>query len=179
MLIYSFLYISISVVAVLVLSAHFPKYESFVRYLFVFLLFDAYLWLSVRKSFASWHSVLRQAITVVYWIPFTALLLLIIYGNFKPFPEWSTWLKTWPYSLLLVLIISKSFPILACLLSDFIWLVKFTYSRLQPDKKVIPHASRSIRPLIKGGWLTGTLVFFILLAAVSYTHLTLPTNREV
>jgi predicted MPP superfamily phosphohydrolase len=178
-LIYGFSYVLISFLVVLVLRTFFPKYENIVRYLFIFLLFDAYLWFSVRKTVASLRLVFRGAVSVLYWTPLAALVILIFYGNFKPFLEWNTGLRVWSHSLLLVLFISKSFPITACLISDSIRLARLAYVHFRPGRKTLHGSYMRITPLIKTGWWIGAAVFIILLSGMIFGPYDFKLTRQI
>jgi len=163
-----FLFVILSLTLVLILRAFFPKYTGFLRYFFFFLLFDAYLWLSMRSSIKRLKRSWRIAASLLYWLPFSLIGASLVYGFFISFLDWNVALRTYIQSFILVLFLAKFFPIMALILADLIRLAKFTFLLFNPENSRAGLPVSRYQPLLITGWILGGFVFLILLAGTIF-----------
>ncbi|MEI7501063.1 MAG: metallophosphoesterase [Bacteroidota bacterium] len=175
----SLLFVLLSSILVLTLRAIFPKNAGILRYFFFFLLFDAYLWFSIRKRIKLWVPALRNIAFFIYWLPLSLILMLMVYGFFISFLDWNVALRTYSQSFILVLFLSKIFPILALILSDILRLGKFTFSLFHPDKGVLKHTISRYKPLLLTGWILGAIVFLIMLAGTVFWQSDFRVRKQI
>ncbi len=161
---YAFLYVLLVVVLFLTLREFFPKNAEFLRYFLFFLLFDVYLWWSVKSRISRKSPIYRTVLTFFYWLPLGLLTLLVGYGFLHSFLHWNLFLRTYSQSLVLTFFVAKFFPIVTLILSDLIRWIEFTAHLIFPERpKWSSHPLRN-RMLLNTGWYLGGVALIMLLA---------------
>ena len=163
-----FLFVILSLTLVLILRSFFPKYTGILRYFFFFLLFDAYLWLSLQKTINRLKRRGQIAAFLVYWLPFSLIVASLVYGFFITFLDWNVALRTYIQNFILILFLAKLFPIIALILADIIRLAIFTFLLFHPENSRARLTVSRYQPLLITGWIMGGFVFLILLAGTVF-----------
>jgi predicted MPP superfamily phosphohydrolase len=174
-----FLFVLLSLILVLILRTLFPRNAGILRYVFFFMLFDAYLWYSIRSAVKRMNASRRILVTGLYWLPFSLIVTSLVYGFFVPFLDWNVVLRTYVQSFILVLFLAKIFPIIALLLADLLRLGKFTFLLFHPEMKDSDHPVTRNKPIMLIGWVAGILVFMTLLAGTLFWQFDFRVRREV
>jgi hypothetical protein len=155
-----------------------PKYSGMLLYFYLFLLFDGYLWLSLRGPLKKHSLSLRVLATGIFWLPVLLLLCLLIYNFFVPFLQWNLAFRTYIQNFILVLFLAEFFPMLTLLLSDFIRLIRFLFLRFGTRRsmplKSVPH----YKPLIRTGWVVGGMIFITLTAGTIFWQFDFTVRRQ-
>ncbi len=167
-ILFSALLVLLSLILVLVLGAFMPKYSGMLMFFFFFLLFDAYLWLSVRKGMKGQGRRLRTMVIWFFWLPVALMLSLIAYALFVPFIDWNVPLRTYTQSTLLVLFLTAFIPMLTLLLADLIRLLRFTAGFMFPGRRTALHSIHRNKPLLIAGWMAGGLIFITMTAGTLF-----------
>ena len=158
------LFISVAVLLVVVLNAYFPKYAGILLFLFVFLLFDGYLWFSVRNFIGKLRPALRLALSAAYWLPLALLLCFIPAGFVVPFLSWNLSFRTYLQSFILILFLAKVFPVLTLLIADLARLARWLYLVSVSRKQIAFLRIPRYKSLLIPGWILGGLLFTAMLA---------------
>lgn len=153
----AFLFLAGIVVMILILLAYFPKYTGILFMFFVYLLFDAYLWTTIRKT---------RVTNILYWTPLLILLCSLLIALFVPFPNWNITLRTWIISLLFITFFARSVPIFFLLFADLLWILRgIKHMR----RRFLPHFQvRRNKHILRAGWVIGGIVWMILLCGMIF-----------
>ena len=162
------LFIALSLILVLLLGAFMPKYNGMLKFFFVLLLLDGYLWVSVRGRIKRFRTGWRIASTILFWLLVALLLCLVIYSIFLPFLDWNRTIRTYLPSIILVLSLAEFFPILTLVLADLIRLFRLAYRFLIPGRKTTAGSIPRLNPLTVTGWIVGAGMFLLLSAGMIF-----------
>ncbi len=171
------LFVLVSAALVMVLRAFFPKNAGMLSFFFLFLLFDGYLWLSVRRLISGLKPVVRAILTVLYMLPMAMVAGLIIYGSFESFLDWNLPFRTYVQNLVLVLFLVKVFPAITLLLADLTRAGRYL-AGLFAGKPVGFNAIPRYRPLLLSGWLLGMLLMIMMVAGTLFGQFDFQVHRQ-
>jgi predicted MPP superfamily phosphohydrolase len=164
----SSLFVLLSLALVLVLQAFLPKYADRLKLFFIFLLLDGYLWFSIQRSLQTLRTGFRYSLAIIYWLPLTLLLCVTVFGFFVPFLDWNLPLRTYLQNFILILFLTKLFPILTLILADLARVFLFAVRYFSPDKKESFGSIIRAAVLLKSGWILGLLIFLIMTAGTIF-----------
>ena len=174
-----FLFVLLSLSLVLTLRAFFPRNAGILRYFFFFLLFDAYLWFSIHTRVRKLNAVLRILATTLYWLPFSLILIMMVYGFAVSFLDWNLALRTYVQSFILVLFLAKFFPIVTLILADVVRLGKVTFTLFHPDKGAVKKLNQRYKPLLLTGWILGAIIFLVMFAGTIFWQFDFRVRKQV
>jgi hypothetical protein len=177
-LLFPFLFVVLSLILVLLLRAYMPKYSGMLMFFFFFLLFDAYLWFSFRSTVRKLLPALRIMVTVLYWLPLSLIVAMMVYGFFVSFLDWNLALRTYIQSFILVLFVAKFFPITTLILADILRLGTFTFLLFHRCKGASMKSVSRNKPLLLTGWILGAFVFLIMLAGTIFWQYDFRVSRQ-
>ncbi|MDP1622426.1 MAG: metallophosphoesterase [Bacteroidales bacterium] len=173
------LFVVLSLTLALVLRQFFPKYSGMLIFFFSFLLFDGYLWISVRRSLKKFGPLIRGLAVALFWLPVALLFFLMVFGYFIPFLKWNMPVRTYLQSFILTLFLTLIFPILTLILADIIRIIKF-FIRLAIHGMTSAKLSISrFKPLLIAGWLLGAVVFLSMTAGTLFWQFDFNLHKEV
>lgn len=167
-LLFTSLFAVVSLGLILILRALMPKYSGMLLFFFIFLLFDIYLWFSVRVPVKRLGFGLQAAAAVLFWLPAALLLGLTVYGFLVPFIEWNVPIRTYLQSFILVLFLTELFPMLALVLADLIRLGTFAVLLLIPGRRASLQLVPRFRPVLLAGWVMGGFLFVVMVAGTIF-----------
>ena len=173
------LFALLSLTLVMVLRSFLPKYSGMLMFFFFFLLFDGYLWFSVRGTIKKLGKGLESSITILYWLPVALLPCLMIYGFFIPFLDWNLPFRTYLQNFLLILFLSEFFPIITIILADLIRFGKYAFLFFIPGKKVPVKSIPRYKFLLLTGWIMGALIFLVMTAGTLFWQFDFTVRRQV
>ena len=141
----------------------FPLMSGKMLTLMIFLLLDAYLWLSISRKIKKYSTFKRYSLSVLYWIPFTLVISLLFISLVIPFHEWSNGFRTYFLGAIFITYISKLVPIVFYMIADFSGIfkkaIKFFYKR-HTDKEISSGSKLSRGKFLKyAGLIGGGFVF--------------------
>jgi len=159
----SFLFVLISLCIVLILRSVFPKNSGFLWLFFALLLLDAYLWQSLQSGIQKQKKWKRVSIIILYWFPLGCIFALMAIGVVIPFLDWYQPIRTYTTSFILIIFLSKLFPILSLLCAELIRGIKYGFELCfsKQDKQTL-QVKRN-RPLLISGWILGGIFFLVML----------------
>jgi uncharacterized protein len=148
------------------------------KVLFLMLLCDGYLWLSVRRTLQKLGPGLKSLLTFLFWLPAELLLFLIVYGLFVPFADWNIPLRTNILSLILILVISGFSPMVFLVLADFLRVIRYIASRFAQNSRESFRSKLPNKTLIISGWLLGLLIFLLLISGTLFWQFDFRVRRQ-
>jgi len=155
-----------SVALIVILSGFFPKYHGMLTLILFFLLMDAYLWSSVRRSFYALRHAFRIPLVALFWMPLGVLVSLVILGTFYSFLEWNIFFRTGILSLFFITYFSLFIPITFLVLADAERLVRAGIRKIRGVRPFFPRHRR--RPILLTGWITGGVAWTVLLLGMVF-----------
>jgi len=161
------LFAVLSLIFIMVLRASLPKYAGMLLFLFLYLLLDGYLWLSVRKMTRDKGRSVMIPMGIIYWLPFALAVALTATSLVIPFSDWSIPVRTNLLNFILICFISKFLPLDALILADFIRIVQRLFRAISGSGNLRGKISRH-RPLLLAGWAAGAVMFMILAAGTIF-----------
>ncbi|MBN1198707.1 MAG: metallophosphoesterase [Bacteroidales bacterium] len=170
------LFILVSAGIILILKQTFPKNSGALNYFLIFLILDAYLWQTTKKSISGASARVKLLLTLLYWIPLTLVIIGVIAGFFKTFAYWSVFSKSFLTSFVLMAYLSKLFPITFLLLSD-LFLGSRILVRFVQKKQVQPVKQTSL--LFRIGWIAGLICFGTLLSGMLFWEHHIKIRKQV
>ncbi len=177
-LFFSSLFIVLSLLGLLALRVFMPKNSVMLSFFFFYLLFDGYLWLTVRGSIKKYNPVLQALTTVAYWLPLALTLNLILIGLFIPFLDWNLPFRTYVQSFVLTLFLTKVFPMLTLLVADIIRLKKFTFMVNKSDRNISLKSIPRMKPLLVSGWLMAIFVFMVMMYGAAFSQFDFVVRKQ-
>jgi len=153
-----------SLLLVLILGRYFPKYHGMLGYLMFYLIMDLYLWYSIKRTSCYDHTFLRILLIILFWLPLTLLVSMIIFGLFYSFIQWNITLRTWLISLIIVTFLSKTFPLLSLFISDVICFMKRLVRKAKVERSL--NLVKKNRSLLFSGWIIGGICWIILVVGM-------------
>ncbi|NCA75433.1 MAG: metallophosphoesterase [Alphaproteobacteria bacterium] len=174
---YAFLYALLVIVLFLILREFFPKNAEFLRYFLFFLLFDVYLWWSVKGNIINKNPFIRGLLALGYWLPLGLLTGLVVYGYLHSFLHWNLFLRIYSQSLVLTFFIAKVFPIFTLLLSDLIRWLEISFHLIFPENPRWTLHPVRIKALLNLGWILGGITFILLLTGTIYGQFRFKTTK--
>jgi predicted MPP superfamily phosphohydrolase len=175
---FSTLFVVLSLAMILVFRAFLPKYSGMLLFFFIFLLFDGYLWLSVRSRLKQLGRTWYLPAAFLYWLPLSLMICLAVSMLFVPFIDLNLPLRTYLQSFLLMMFLLKVFPILMLLVADTVRLVRYIPQRHVSGKGVLLSSIPRTGALLVTGWLTGFLLFAVMLAGMVFGQFDFRVNRQ-
>ena len=172
------LFIVFTVVLVFTLLAFFPKYAGMLTFIFFFLLFDGYLWLSLRGIVRKMEPVPRCGITLLYWFAAGLLLTTTVCGFFVSFLDWNLPLRTYVQNAILILFLAKVFPVLALVITDLVRAWKYMVSRNIRKRPVAMAGIPRSRQILAAGWVLGVFLFIMLVSGTLFWQFDFTVNRQ-
>ena len=158
-----------------VLKQAFPKNSGALDFFLVFLFCDAFLWYETKQKIRRFSPQIRILLTSLYWLPLILVLAAVAYGFFSTYYYWSTFVKTYLTSFVLVAYLSKSIPILFALAGIGMRAIALRFrSRTGP----LSRSGRISGNLFIAGWISGLILFTALMAGMLFGCRTLRI-REV
>jgi len=145
------------------LSIAFPVYAPMIPMLFILIIIDGYLWMSIRKTIFDFNPWLKYTAIIIYWMPIFLLVGCIIAGSFLNFADWNIPARTLIPGFILILFLFKIFPFIFQLLTDIIRLFEFGIRSFIHGKIRLKDVTR-IKWIQWTGWGMGScfLVIFFL-----------------
>ncbi len=177
-LLFSSIFLVLSLVLVMVMRAFMPKYSGMLLFFFFFLLFDGYLWSSVHRGIKKNDRRLRRLAAILFWLPVIFVLCFMVCSFFIPFLDWNLPVRTYIQSLILILFLAEFLPLVALILTDFFRLGTFAFLLLIPEKRKTFHSIPRFRPMLIAGWMLGGLIFTILLAGMVFWQFDFRVRRQ-
>lgn len=173
------LFISVSLILVLVLLVYLPKNAGTLIFFFFFLVFNGYLWTSVRGAIRGFSRGRRFLVTALFWFPLALLPFLFGFGLFVSFLDWNIPIRTYIQSFLLVIFVSELPPMVTLIMADSIRLIKFILpAKSGSNTKRFKDITRS-KPLLVTGWLTGLLIFTLMTAGTLFWQFDFRVKEKV
>ena len=145
----------------IVLRSAFPKSASLVPAFLILLLFDGYLWWSVRKKVNQWKPILKYTVATLFWLPLVLLVSSMIGGIFSPFIYWNIPVRTYMLGIILVAYTAKLLPSVFHLIADLIRLFQYGISSFQHGSTAGFGYHQRNKYLVGAGWILG-IGFFLL-----------------
>lgn len=142
----------------------YPKNIGLFPVFAVLYLLDIYLFWVYRDTIVSKSRIKTAIISFVFWLPMLMIVAMALISMFYPFDDWNNTFKGYYGGLIFIGYVSKIFPLILILLSDFIKVVRkiFGYSRSTGSTENF-RVSRAefIKKLgiLSGGFVFGTLTF--------------------
>jgi len=161
-----FLYIFLSLIILagvyLILIKYLPKSAGYLPVFLVLILFDLYLWNSLKNKIFKLKPFLKYLLSFLYWLPFLMLLVYTILSAFIPVQNLFSGPSIYVMGFIFTAFVSKLIPVLFLFIADLTRMAKCAVNRFSakasrdeiPNGKVI---SRS-KFLVNLGLLTGGLV---------------------
>lgn len=139
-----------------------PKYAGIYFVVVLMVLADLYLWSSIKKAVFNYRKWLMILISVLYWLPFSALIALAVGSLIVPIINWNDVFRTYLVGFILIFYTAKLFPVIFLLLADIVRLIDRFFHLLNKEKREVVKErqeglSRS-RFLQYMGYITGGLV---------------------
>ena len=162
----------------LVLGIAFPVYMRFLPVLLLLFFLDGYLWSSVRRKFHDFHPVLRYTVLFLYWLPLILIICCIIAGFFVPFAEWNIPTRTLVPGIILIILVSKIFPVVFLLLADLLRLFLYGIDSYTRGRGV--HLSDHPRNgwILETGWVAGTLFLILLVTGMAWWNYDFSVRKQ-
>ncbi len=139
-----------------------PKYAGSYFIFVLLILGDLYLWSSIKKAVFNYRKWLMMLISILYWLPFLALIFLVIGSLIFPIIDWNDVFRTYLVGFILVFYTAKLFPIIFLLLADIIRLIDRVFHLMDKEKREKVKEEQSgitrSRFLQYLGYITGGLV---------------------
>ncbi|MCK9422562.1 MAG: metallophosphoesterase [Bacteroidales bacterium] len=157
-----------TLILILILTSAFPKNAGFLKIFFFLLLFDAYLWFSIRPGILRMKPVKRLTFYLAYWFPLALILGLTLYGFLVPFITWYQPIRTHITSFILIIYVAKLFPILGLIIADLVRLSRLIYLYLRFGKTKISWPANRKKSLLLTGWVLGVAFFLLLLSGTVF-----------
>ena len=110
------LFVAVSVLLVWILKQAFPKNAGALNLFLILLFLDAFLWAGSGKRIRSFRPLIKNLITLAYWLPMLLVVAGIVYGYFRSFYEWPLFLRAYVTSFIFVAYASKILPVIFFLL---------------------------------------------------------------
>lgn len=101
-----------------------PKYSGQYVVFVIMVLADLYLWSSVKKQVFNYRIWLSILLSILYWLPFIALIGFGIAAAFVPIIDWNDVFRTYLLGFILVFYTAKILPVIFILLSDIIVVIE-------------------------------------------------------
>ena len=146
----------------LILVKFLPKSSGYLPVFLVLVLFDLYLWNSLKNKIFKFRPFLKYFLSILYWIPFVTLVTYTVLSAFIPVQNLFTGPSIYVLGFVFTAIASKLIPALFLFVADFFRLAKCAVNRFsaKASKHDIPNGkaiSRS-RFLVNLGLITGGIV---------------------
>ncbi len=155
-------------VGYVLLKLNMPIYAS--RYLFfvVVVLFDFYLWSSIKKQVFNYVRWIKVAIVSIYWMPLALIAFLLVSMSVTNIANWDSDIRTYILGIVLVFYTAKILPITFLLLADivrvtqklFIIVTKDNRKKLISDSKsegITRNKFLQYVGFVSGGLVLGTM----------------------
>ncbi len=112
-----------------------PKYAALYFVVVLMVLADLYLWSSIKKTVFNYRKWLMALISVLYWLPFIALIALAVGALIVPIIDWNDVFRTYLVGFILVFYTAKLFPVIFLLLADIVRLIDKAFHLLDKEKR--------------------------------------------
>ncbi len=162
--------------AYFIFEASHPRTAERFPIMVLLLLVDIYLWFSIRKKVYSLPAVLKIPVSVLYWLPLAAFVILTAASSFKSVHLFNKPLISYVIGVVLVIYFSKLLTVIFFLLADLykIILYVFRHNKVRRTGKPVEHAGNKMsrgRFLRTMGLATGGLFFSgMLIGMVKWAH---------
>ncbi len=149
---------------VLAAQGSMPKNFRGIGFFSLFLLFDIYLWSSVKHKIRQLSTAFSVLLQIMFWLPFVLLLGIFIVALIEPFKMWPYTLRTYLVAAVLLGYLSKLLPLIFLFIADFVrffrWLFSAKGKRRQINEE-LRHGKLMTRSkfLQNLGWIGGGVVF--------------------
>ena len=111
---------------------------------------------------------MRTLATILYWLPVALIFCLIGFSFYIPFLNWNLPVRTYLQNFILILFVSKFFPILTLILSEVSRLAKFTFQFFIPGRRKPIKSIPGSNVMLMAGWITGGLIFILMTAGTLF-----------
>ncbi len=143
--IYLLVVIVFLIAAYLITAEAFPKDTGRFPFFIILLLLDAYLWFSIKKRVFSLKPLTKYFITVVYWIPLAAFIIVGLMSWLLPVKDWDTVFISYLFGTAIAFYLSKLFAIIFFLLADFMKIIHFFFKFIHAKKKKKPFRQEAVK----------------------------------
>lgn len=161
-LFYIFIFVAAAFALYFVTGYYFPKSVGRYPIFVVLFLLDLYLYSSYHRKIWSWNKLTASIVTLLYWLPAIAVVLLLTGSAFFSFENWNKGFRNYLVGFILIGFASKLIPIILLFIADLIRLIKWT-GRKRPTTESTTGSAISRSVFLKrigmagGGLLFGTL----------------------
>jgi uncharacterized protein len=123
------------VIGYFLISYSLPKYSGQYVIFVIMVLADLYLWSSVKKQVFNYRIWLSIVLSVLYWLPFIALIGFGIGAAIYPIIDWNDVFRTYLLGFILVFYTAKIFPVIFILLSDIVVVIDRIFVLFKKEKR--------------------------------------------
>ena len=116
---------AVTIALAFILRSFFPKYQGMLVFMAFILLGDSVLWITIRSWLSRRPRMTRVLLSCLFWLPFSVVVILVVYGFSYPFTDWPIPIRSYLLSAMLIVVVVKLFPVLAL---PFAWMVKMILS---------------------------------------------------
>ena len=143
-----------------------PRYAGQYFVLVVMVLADLYLWSSIKKQVFNYRHWLTITISILYWLPFGALVASAVAASLIPIVDWNDPFRTYVFGFIFVIYTAKLLPIIFLLLSDFIRVIDKIFVLVKKENRNDLHKNSEGMPrskflryvgFVSGGLVLGTM----------------------
>jgi uncharacterized protein len=116
-------------IGVFFVTAHeMPKYRGFMAFFLLLIIFDFYLWFSVRKFFQRNDGFIKYLLILTYWLSLILCFIFFIAQLSFDMKYWNPVFRTYLSGIMLVLYASKIFAVGFLLIADMLRFLKFAFT---------------------------------------------------
>lgn len=171
------LFIVLIIIVYLVAGKIFPMYASRLPLFFILLLMDLYLWFPFKKWIQVKKLLNRQLLAKLFWLPFVLFIGFFAFTAIYPFADNQRGLKTYWLGLIIIIYISKLFPFVFFLSSDFLCFIKKAFNHI--FKKPLKEKTGRSKFLVFMGIFLGSVAFVGLFVGMTSWAYNFKVKREV
>jgi predicted MPP superfamily phosphohydrolase len=132
--IYIIIFLLLIVVSYFITASVYPRYTIYFPVFGLILLLDLYLWFSLKSRIFNLSPVFSYTLTILYWLPFFALLIMSVISVFYHFRFWDPAIYTYLTGVILITYLSKIFSAIFFFIADIVVVIRFAVKYLKQKK---------------------------------------------
>ncbi len=136
--IYIIIFLLLIAVSYFITASVYPRYTIYFPVFGLILLLDLYLWFSLKSRIFNLSPVFSYTLTILYWLPFFALLIMSIISVFYHFRFWDPAIYTYLTGVILITYLSKIFSAIFFFIADIVVVIRFAVKYLKQKKHKKP-----------------------------------------